>query len=62
VTPTGATGREHQFTTSYRSEWAYFLAGVRGEVELLPPEDQIRLHKIMEAIYRSADEQRDIKL
>ena len=62
VTPTGATGREHQFSISYRSEWAYFLAGVRGEVELVPPEDQIRLHKIMEAIYRSADEQRDVKL
>lgn len=62
VTPTGASGRESQFTISYRSEWAYFLAGVRGEVTLLPPEDQIRLHKILEAIYRSADEQRDIKL
>ena len=62
VTPTGAVGREHQFSMSYRSEWAYFLAGVRGEVELVPPEDQVRLHKIMEAIYRSADEQRDVKL
>lgn len=62
VTPTGAAGREHQFTQSYRSEWAYFLAGVRGEVTLVPPEDQVRLHKVLEAIYRSADEQRDIKL
>jgi len=62
VTPTGAAGREHQFTQSYRSEWAYFLAGVRGEVTLLPPEDQVRVHKVLEAIYRSADEQRDIKL
>lgn len=62
VTPTGAVGREHQFSMSYRSEWAYFLAGVRGEVQLVPPEDQIRLHKIVEAIYRSADEQRDVKL
>jgi len=62
VTPTGATGREHAFTASYRSEWAYFLAGVRGEVKLVPPEDQIRLHKVIEAIYRSADEQRDVKV
>lgn len=62
VTPTGATGRENLFTQSYRSEWAYFLAGVRGEVTLVPPEDQIRLHKVMEAIYKSADEQRDVKL
>jgi predicted dehydrogenase len=62
VTPSGAVGREHQFSQSYRSEWAYFLAGVRGEVTLVPPEDQIRLHKVMEAIYKSADEQRDVKL
>ena len=62
VTPTGAVGRENQFTQSYRSEWAYFLAGVRGEVTLVPPEDQIRLHKVMDAIYKSADEQHDVKL
>jgi predicted dehydrogenase len=62
VTPTGATGREHAFTASYRSEWAYFLAGVRGTVKLVPPEDQIQLHKVIEAIYRSADEQRDVKV
>ena len=62
VTPTGAVGREHQFSQSYRSEWAYFLAGVRGEVTLVPPEDQVRLHKIVEGIYKSADEQRDVKL
>ena len=62
VTPTGAAGRENLFTQSYRSEWAYFLAGVRGEVQLVPPEDQIRLHKVIEAIYKSADEQRDVKL
>jgi predicted dehydrogenase len=62
VTPTGAVGREHLFTASYRSEWAYFLAGVRGEVALVPPEDQIKLLEVFEAICRSADEQRDIKL
>jgi predicted dehydrogenase len=62
VTPTGASGREHQFTLSYRYEWAYFLAGVRGEVTLALPEDQVQLHKIVEAIYRSADEQHDVKL
>jgi predicted dehydrogenase len=62
VTPKGAAGREHAFTASYRSEWAYFLAGVRGDVQLVPPEDQIRLHKVIEAIYRSAAEQRDVKV
>jgi len=62
VTPTGAAGRENPFSASYRSEWAYFLAAVRGEVQVEPPEDQLQLHKVLEAIYRSADEQHDIKL
>ncbi len=62
VTPTGAAGRENPFTASYRSEWAYFLAGVAGTVEVELPEDQIHLHKVVEAIYKSADERRDVKL
>jgi len=62
VTPTGATGRENPFSASYRSEWAYFLAAVRGELAAEPPEDQLQLHKVIEAVYRSADEQHDIKL
>ncbi len=62
VTPTGAAGHENPFLASYRSEWAYFLAGVRGEIKVTPPDDQLQLHKVLEAIYRSADEQRDVKL
>jgi predicted dehydrogenase len=62
VTPTGATSRESVFSLSYRSEWAYFLAAVRGEITAEPPEDQLQLHKVLEAIYRSADEQREVKL
>jgi predicted dehydrogenase len=62
VTPTGASGRENPFSASYRSEWAYFLAGMRGDVRLTPPEDQIQLGRVLEAVYRSADEQRDVKL
>jgi predicted dehydrogenase len=62
VTPTGAAGRENPFTASYRSEWAYFLATILGEVVPKPPEDQLQLHRLVEAIYRSADEGRDVKL
>jgi predicted dehydrogenase len=62
VTPTGATGRENPFSASYRSEWAYFLAAVRGEVKVEAAEDQLQLSRVLEAIYRSADEQRDVKL
>ncbi len=62
VTPTGAAGHENPFSASYRSEWAYFLAGVRGEIRVTPPDDQLQLHKVLEAIYRSADEQREVRL
>lgn len=62
VTPTGAAERENPFTASYRSEWAYFLAVIRGEVA--PPElpDQLQIQRLLAAIYRSAEEGRDVTL
>jgi predicted dehydrogenase len=62
VTPTGAASRESLFAASYRSEWAYFLAAVRGEVVAEPPEDQLQVIKVLEAVYRSADDQREVRL
>src|SRR5207247_1247804 len=31
VTPTGASGRETPFAQSYRAEWTYFLAVMKGD-------------------------------
>ena len=62
VTPTGASGRENAFTASYRAEWAHFLAAVRGEVEARELEDQVLVHRTLEAIQQSADEGRDVVL
>ena len=62
VTPTGATGRETQFTQSYRAEWMYFLAVIKGDVIAPPPRDQLALQRVVDAIYRSADEGRDVLL
>ena len=62
VTPTGATGRETQFAQSYRAEWTYFLAVIKGDVNAPPPRDQLILHQIVDAAYRSADEGRDVIL
>lgn len=62
VTPTGATGRETQFIQSYRAEWMYFLAVIRGEVTAPPPRDQLVIQRVIDAIYRSADEGRDVLL
>jgi len=38
------------------------LAVVRGEAEYESPADQVTLHRIVEAIYRSADEGQEIRL
>ena len=62
VTPTGATGRETLFVQSYRAEWTYFTAVIKGDVNAPPPRDQLALHRVLEAIYRSADEGRDVAL
>jgi len=62
VTPTGASGRETPFIQSYRAEWTYFLAVIRGEVNAPPPKDQLTLHRVLEAVYRSSDEGHDVLL
>ena len=62
VTPTGATGRETQFTQSYRAEWTYFLAVIQGQVNAPSPRDQLVLQSVVEAVYRSAAEGRDVLL
>src|SRR5436305_10839793 len=62
ATPTGASGRETPFAQSYRAEWTYFLAVIKGDVNAPPPRDQLALHRVLEAAYRSADEGRDVQL
>lgn len=62
VTPTGARSRENVFSASYRSEWANFVAAVRGEVEPPRLEDQLVLHRVLEATYQSARSGREVIL
>ncbi|HET9293949.1 MAG TPA: Gfo/Idh/MocA family oxidoreductase [Gemmatimonadales bacterium] len=62
VAPTGSGAREHSFTASYRAEWAHFLASIRGEVAPPNLQDHLTLHRIVDAIYRSADDGRDAQL
>lgn len=62
VAPTGAAGRENQFTASFRAEWAHFLACVRGEVKAPKNDEHLLLHRIIEAIYKSAAEGKDVAL
>ena len=62
VVPTGATGRENAFTASYRAEWAHFLAVLRGEAKPFDNQEQLTMHRVLDAIYKSADEGEDVSL
>ncbi|MES2177265.1 MAG: Gfo/Idh/MocA family oxidoreductase [Gemmatimonadota bacterium] len=62
VSPRGAAARESAFIQSYRAELAHFAAVIGGSAEYEAPTDQILLHRIVEAIYKSADEGREIRL
>jgi predicted dehydrogenase len=62
VSPRGAAARESAFIQSYRAELAHFVSVIAGESEYEAPADQVVLHRIVEAIYKSADEGREIKL
>ena len=62
VSPRGAAARESAFIQSYRAELAHFVSVIAGESEYEAPTDQVTLHRIVEAIYKSADEGREIKL
>ena len=62
VSPTGAAARESVFLQSYRAQLAHFVDVVGGGGEYEPPADQVKLMRIVEAVYRSADEGKEIRL
>ena len=62
VSPGGAATRENSFNQSYRAELAHFLSVVREETPYEAPSDQVILHKVIEAAYKSADEGKEVKL
>ena len=62
VSPRGAAARESEFIQSYRAELAHFAAQIGGTADYDPPTDQIMVHRIVEAIYKSADEGKEVRL
>jgi predicted dehydrogenase len=62
VSPTGSVSRENAFTASYRAEWAHFQAAIAGEAKVPSLEEHLTLHKVVDAIYRSAFDGRDVEL
>lgn len=61
VSPSGAAARESAFIQSYRAELAHFIALLREETPYDPPADQLVVQKLVEAVYRSAEEGREIR-
>ena len=62
VSPTGSLSRETAFSASFRAQWAHFLAAIAGEAELPPPQEQITLLRVLQEIYKSAADGKDIAL
>src|SRR4051812_21991513 len=61
VSPSGAAGRESAFIQSYRAELAHFVSTARGETAYEAPTDQVMLHRVVEAIYKAAEEGKEIR-
>lgn len=62
VSPTGSVSRENAFTASYRAEWAHFQAAIAGEAKIPALKEHLTLHQVLDGIYRSAFENRDVEL
>jgi len=62
VSPSGAAARESPFLQSYRAQLAHFVAVVTGDAPYEPPTDQVSVLRMLEAIYKAADERREIRL
>lgn len=62
VSPVGAAARESAFIQSYRAQAAHFAAVLAGEAAYEPPRDQVVVHRVIEAAYRAADEEKEVRL
>ncbi|HKP29440.1 MAG TPA: Gfo/Idh/MocA family oxidoreductase [Gemmatimonadales bacterium] len=62
VSPSGSGNRENLFIAAFRAQWAHFLAAIRGEAPIPNLEEQVTVLKVVEAIYKSAADGRDIAL
>lgn len=61
VSPTGAQTKDTAFIQSYRSELAHFVSVVREETPYEPPTDQVRVYKLLDMIYKAADDARELR-
>jgi len=61
VSPTGAAARESVFLQSYRAELAHFVSMLKDESPYEVPDDQLKVMRVMDAAYKSAEEGREIR-
>lgn len=61
VSPTGAATKDTLYIQSYRSELAHFVAVLREEEPYEPPRDQVRVYKLLDAIYKAADDAKELR-
>jgi predicted dehydrogenase len=59
---TGSVTREPPLLQSHRAELAHFIATLRGEVPYEPPMEQLQVMRVVEAAYKSAEEEREVRL
>jgi predicted dehydrogenase len=62
VTPTGAQSRLNIYNASYRSEWAHFVAAIKGQTDVPEIDEQLQLHDVLEAIRQSDRDNREVSL
>ena len=62
VSPTGSFSRENAFAASFRAQWAHFFAAVAGRASAPSLEEQVQVLQVLEAIYKSDADGRDIVL
>lgn len=62
VSPSGASQRDTVTIQSYRSELAHFMAVVRGETSYEAAKDSVRVYKLLDMIYKAADDAKEIRL
>jgi predicted dehydrogenase len=62
VTPTGTSERKGIFNAAYMSQWAHFAALIRGEVERPDLAEQLAVHRVLEAVFQSAEQGSPVKL
>ena len=61
VSPSGASAREIAFYQSHRAQLAHFVAVVSGAAKYEAPTEQVTVHRILDAIYKSAEEGKEIR-